>query len=128
MALDITISGTFDMARARQALRKMGDQQAWPNVLTLRSIAAVTALAESLYFSSPDRSSPLRISIQMHQRGGHPVVELRAHTQFDEVSRHCTSVRGQLERASDEFLLERADRGDHLTLRLWRSDVHLAVD
>ncbi len=115
MKVDITIGGTMDMARARQALRKMGDEQTWSNTLKVRSIAALTAMAETLYFARAERATPL----QIHTESDGQVIEFQTATDFEEACRSCPTARDQLERASDEFVVKPGGRGDQITLRLW---------
>lgn len=114
MKVDITIGGTMDMARARQSLRKMGDEQAWSNTLKVRSIAALTAMAETLYFARADRAASLHINAVSDGQA----VEFQTITNFQEACQYCPSARDQLERASDEFVIEAGRHGDQITLRL----------
>jgi hypothetical protein len=119
MALEITISGTMDMARARQSLRKLGDEQAWPNALKVRAIAALTAMAETLYFARTERPVPLQISVEHVDERGQPCVELQTRTDFAEACRFCPTAQDQLERASDELVINPSNGGDQIVVRLW---------
>lgn len=125
MAVDIVIDDTSNIAQARQALRKLSTEEAWPNMLRVRSIAALTALAEVLYFGDASRLEiPLHICVMSVKTNTEDLhgVEFYARTNFRRVCQHFLTARWQLERASDEMIVQRADDAnsdDLVVLRLW---------
>ncbi len=117
MVLDVTVANPGDIAIMRQLVRGIAQDNGWPNVFCLRAIAALTAMAEVLYFGQKSRNTePLRLSVNVYNGNG---VEIQALTDFQEVCQNYAEAEWQLERVSNVFSIESDSDGDHIVMQLW---------
>jgi len=121
-SVDLQIASTFDMALTRQTLRKLLDERHWHPTLRIRSIAAITALAEILYFKRSKAQDQLDIHIELinyHDRRG---LEFHVEGCFHDVPMSNPVIKFQLERACDELEVWQFGQGHHVVLRLWEGN------
>src|SRR5262245_35549783 len=104
MSEQLSISGTFDVALARQRLRKLADEHAWPNLLRVRATAALTALVEVLYFHRLHPQDALRIAISI-PAADKPGIEFCSEVPFTSICARYAVARWHIERACDEFIV-----------------------
>lgn len=119
--IGIHISGTFDIAVARQHIRKLCQELRWPAELCLRGIAAMTALAETVYFKDRLRDGPLVVYIHAVEQEGIYGIELHADADFASIAREFPLARWHLERVSNELKILRQENYDHIVLSVWSS-------
>ncbi len=122
-SVDLQIASTFDMALTRQTLRKVVRM----SVIGIQHcasapIAAITALAEILYFKRSKAQEQLEIHIEMinyHDRRG---LEFHVEGCFHDVPMSNPVIKSQLERACDELEVWQFGQGHHVVLRLWEGN------
>ena len=119
--IGVQITGTFDIAVIRQHIRKLSQELKWPPELCMRGIAAMTALAETIYFRDRLRQRPLVVYIHVINQDGINGLELHADADFVAISRDFTLARWNLERVCNELKIVREDNYDHIVLRVWSS-------
>ena len=73
LSAGIQIRGTFDIALARQHLRKLSEELQWSPTFRMRAITAFTALAELAHFK--DRQHEGWHRQQAESAAGHHAVE-----------------------------------------------------
>lgn len=119
--MSIPIQGTFDVAKARNALRKEIASQGWLPSFSARAAAMLTALTELILLAQASatleivvihqrRSSGIEIGCDMHWLAAQQV--------------WLEQVRRRLERLTDEFDIF-DENSDHprIVVRLWLSEV-----
>lgn len=119
--IGVQISGTFDIAMVRQHIRKLSQELKWPPELCVRGIAAMTALAETIYFRDRLRHGPLVVYINVINQEGMNGLELHADADFAAIAREFTLARWNLQRVCNELKIIREDNYDHIVLRVWSS-------
>ena len=119
--IGVQISGTFDIAIVRQHIRKLSQELRWPPELCMRGIAAMTALAETIYFRDRMRQGPLVVYIHVIDQDGFNGMELHADADFVSVSRDFPLARWHLERVCNELKIIREENHDHIVLSVWSS-------
>jgi hypothetical protein len=119
--IGVQISGTFDIAIIRQHIRKLAQELSWPPELFLRGIAAVTALAETIYFRDRVRQGPLVVYIHVINQDGLNGLELHADTDFVSIASNFPLARWHLERVCNELKIIREENRDHIVLSVWSS-------
>jgi hypothetical protein len=119
-SLDMTIqiSGTFDIAPARQNIRRLSEKLDWTPTIRLRAIAAFTALAEIGHVKDRQRREPLVIYLKILNREDGYVIEFHTDANLDGIAREYPVARWQLERVSDEFEVEPGEKSDHIVMRI----------
>lgn len=122
-SVDLQIASTFDMALTRQTLRKLLDERHWHPTLRIRSIAAITALAEILYFKCSNAQDPLNIHIEIINHQDRRGLEFHVEGCFHDVRLSNPVIKAQLERACDEIEVRQLVQGQHIVLRLWEGNV-----
>lgn len=115
-SIGIEIAGTFDIAVTRQHIRRLSEELKWPPTLRLRAIAALTALAETVYFRDRQREEPFVVYIQIVEQDGARGIEFHADVDFDAILRQYPAARWQLERVSDELKIEHEDDADQIIM------------
>jgi len=115
--VSIEITGTYNVAVARQHLRKLSEELHWSQTLLLRAIAAFTALAETAHFKDRRREH-LVVYIEAIEREKAHGIEFSADADLDIISRDYPAARWQLERVSDEFEINRRGNTDHIVIRV----------
>ena len=119
--IGVQIRGTFDIAVTRQHIRKLSQELRWPPELCMRGIAAMTALAETIYFRDRLRTAALVVYIHVIDQDGMNGLELHADADFVAIAREFTLARWNLERVCNELKIIREDNYDHIVLRVWSS-------
>jgi hypothetical protein len=119
--IGIQISGTFDIAVTRQHIRRLSQELRWPPELCLRGIAAMTALAETIYFRDRVRQGPLIVYIDVLDREEHHGIELHTDTDFAAIARDYPLAKWHLERVCNELKITRQENSDHIVLSVWSS-------
>jgi hypothetical protein len=122
--IGVEINGTFDIAVTRQHIRKLSYELRWPSELCLRGIAAMTALAETVYFKDRQREGPLVVFIHVIEQDGTYGIELHTDADFSSISREFPLARWHLERVSNQLKVIPQERGDHIVLSVWSSRRH----
>jgi hypothetical protein len=117
--IGVQISGTFDIAIVRQHIRKLSQELRWPPELCMRGIAAMTALAETIYFRDRLRQGPLVVYIHVMHQDGVNGLELHADADFAAIAKDFTLARWNLERVCNELKIIREQNYDHIVLRVW---------
>jgi hypothetical protein len=118
----VSIGGTFDVALARQRLRKLADAHNWPNLLRVRATAALTALVEVLYFRRINPQDALHIIISVLP-AGKPGVEFHIEAPFTEICTRYAVARWQIERACDELVVQSNSGLEHVTVKVWYGEI-----
>lgn len=118
MSVGIQISGTFDIALARQHLRKLSEELQWSPTLRLRAVAAFTAMAETAYFRDSQRQGPLLVYVHVLEPPHAKGIEFHADVDFESISRQFPVAKWHLQRVSDHLEIERRETFDHLVLRV----------
>ena len=119
LSVGIQISGTFDIALARQHLRKLSEELNWSPTFRMRATAAFTALAEIAHFKDRQHQGPSVVYVQVIQQGGVHGVEFHADSNLEMISREYPVARWQLERVSDELEVEDGNSTQHIIMRVW---------
>lgn len=116
----INIGSTFDVARARNYMRKIADENAWSTVFRVRTAAVITTLAEMALFKGQARMQNLVLHFDVLEYNGHEGVEF--YCDIPAVGRdenYFSISHSQLERTSDELMIEQQDGIDRIIVRLW---------
>lgn len=122
MSLVLPITGTFDIAVARNKMRKVAEQYNWPPAFRARASAALTVLAELVLFAHYPHANSLLLNINVLERGGQLGIEFVCDTSssanglFNSLS---NPARSQLERASDELDFCTGNGTNQITVRVW---------
>jgi hypothetical protein len=119
LSVGIQISGTFDIALARQHLRKLSEELNWSPTFRMRATAAFTALAEIAHFKDRQHQGPSVVYVHVVQQGSVYGVEFHADSNLEMISREYPVARWQLERVSDELEVEDGDATQHIVMRVW---------
>jgi hypothetical protein len=119
LSAGIQIRGTFDIALARQHLRKLSEELRWSPTLRMRAIAAFTALAELAHFKDRQHEGPSMIYVQVLEENQVQGVEFHTHTNLEMISREYPVARWQLERVSDELEIDASKSLQHVVVRVW---------
>ena len=117
--IGVQIRGTFDIAVTRQHIRKLSRELAWPPELCLRGIAAMTALAETIYFRERQRDEPLVVYIHVLDQDGVNGIELHADADFVTIAKEYPLARWNLERVCNKLNVVHEDGFDHIVLSVW---------
>ena len=115
----IQIRGTFDIALARQHLRKLSEELQWSPTFRMRAIAAFTALAEIAHFKDRQHEGSSMVYVQVLEENQVQGVEFHAHTNLEMISREYPVARWQLERVSDELEVDEGKSLQHIVMRVW---------
>lgn len=117
MMLDVMVANSGDIATMRQLVRGVAREFGWPNVFSLRVIAALTAVAEVLYFGNRSQfTDPFRLSLNIIDASS---VEIYALTNFEEVCQNYAEAEWQLGRVSNALTIVPEVDGDHIVMQLW---------
>lgn len=119
LSAGIQIRGTFDIALARQHLRKLSEEFQWSPTFRMRAIAAFTALAELAHFKDRQHQGPSVVYVQVLEENQVQGVEFHAHTNLEMISREYPVARWQLERVSDELEVDEGKSIQHIVMRVW---------
>jgi len=119
LSVGIQISGTFDIALARQHLRKVSEELSWPATLRMRAIAAFTALAEIAHFKDRQHHGPSVVYMHILDQNKIHGVEFHVDANLEMISREYPVARWQLERVSDELEVEDGRNTQHIIMRIW---------
>ncbi len=112
----VPIQGTFDVAIARNALRRKIAESAALPALSARAAAALTAMAELILFSH----SPGTIEITLIERPGAAGVELGCETNWVQNRQvWIGQAHRWLERVADEMQVMERPNGLYLIARVW---------
>jgi hypothetical protein len=122
--IGIQISGTFDIAITRQHIRRLAQELRWSPELCLRGIAAMTALAETIYFRDRARQGALIVYIHVLDRDEHQGLELHTDTDFVAITRDYPLAKWHLERVCNELKITRQENYDHIVLSVWSNRRH----
>lgn len=116
----LPIQGTFDIAMARNVLRRTGQSYKWPPQFAARASAALSALAELGLFAQTAQMSCFYLKFDvLNCAGGDGVefsCEIKTHGQSNN---YMNYARLQLERASDEIEVEQAAGLEKIKVRVW---------
>jgi hypothetical protein len=113
MVFDLTIGHSGDIAPSRQLIRSIVQEYGWSNVFGIRAIAALTAMAEVLYFGQKAQmDNGLRLSLNVINEENGRGVEFYAQTDFEEVCRNHAASQWKLERVSNELEIFHDADGD----------------
>jgi hypothetical protein len=119
LSVGIQISGTFDIALARQHLRKLSEELDWSPTFRMRATAAFTALAEIAHFKDRQHQGPSVVYVQVLEQNTIQGVEFHADANLEMISREYPVARWQLERVSDELDVEEGKSVQHIVMRVW---------
>jgi hypothetical protein len=119
LSVGIQISGTFDIALARQHLRKLSEELRWSPTFRMRATAAFTALAEIAHFKDRQHQGPSVVYIQVLEENQVQGVEFHVDTNLEMISREYPVARWQLERVSDELEVDEGKSMQHIVMRVW---------
>jgi len=119
LSVGIRITGTFDIALARQHLRKLSEELNWSPTFRMRATAAFTALAEIAHFKDRHHEGSSVVYVQVIEKNGMHGVEFHADTNLEMISREYPVARWQLERVSDELEVEEGKSVQHIVMRVW---------
>ena len=119
LSVGIHIRGTFDIALARQHLRKLSEELQWSPTFRMRATAAFTALAELAHFKDRQHQGPSVVYVQVLEENRVQGVEFHADTNLEMISREYPVARWQLERVSDELEVDEGKSIQHIVMRVW---------
>lgn len=116
----INIGSTFDVARARNYMRKIADENSWNTVFRVRTAAIITTLAEMALFKGQARMQNLVLHFDVLEYNGHGGIEFCCDIPATGRNENYFSIsHSQLERTSDELTINQQDGVDHIVVRLW---------
>ena len=117
--ITIDVTGTFDIAVARNRLRQLADAFQLPTVLRARAAAAITTIAELVLFrcNAPQTKFQLTIMVLDDVLQG---IEFQFVAPLTtEIVRQYVVAEWQLERACDEMVVSNRGQNDFIIMRLW---------
>jgi hypothetical protein len=119
LSVGIQISGTFDIALARQHLRKLSEELNWSPTFRMRATAAFTALAEIAHFKDRNHQGVSVVYVQVLEQNDMQGIEFHVDTNLEMISREYPVARWQLERVSDDLEIENSKGIQHIVIRVW---------
>jgi hypothetical protein len=143
--LTLDINGTFEVAIARNRLRKAASQHDLPLMLQARATAALTSITEVVLFQSGGKNRDLKLVVLVHSHPDQQGVEFQffalLHNEtikegampeqilpygHDELGmgqsrpiKQATDAEGQFAKVCDELNISQHGSFDHVIMRLW---------
>ena len=118
--IEVDIKGTFDVAVARNQLRKISENIQLPTILRARSAAVISTVSELVLFKSTGDTPQLRLSISFIETNDKSGVEFECIAPFtNDIAKNFPVAEWQLERICDELDIKQHGSDDLLTIRLW---------
>lgn len=119
-SLDLCIKGTFDIAVARNRLRRTADANHWPPIMRARISAAMTTLAEIVMYKGRSQPEQVMLKVMVINNGVQQGLEFQCLAPFkSDISQHYAVAHWQLERACDDLIIEnQGAEEDLITMRV----------
>jgi hypothetical protein len=120
MTTTLPIQGTFDIAMARNVLRRTAQSYNWPPQFRARASAALSALAELGLFAQTSQASCFYLNVDVLNKSGNEGVEFSCEVKSSgQYNNYVNYARLQLERASDEIEVKQASGIEQIKVRVW---------
>lgn len=118
--LNLDITGTFEVAIARNRLRQAAASQQIPLMLQARAAAALTSIAELVLFRSESKNRQLKLVVFIHAEKDAQGIEFQFFAPLrNDIMKHLSTAEWQLQQACDEFEMSVHGSFDHIIMRLW---------
>lgn len=118
--LVLHISGTFDVAVARNQLRKFAAKHKLPSLLRARAAAATTTIASVILFRSSDYNASLELTVTLVEDDGIEGVKFEFNAALtDDINKRFVVSEWQLERACDEINISNHGDHDQVMMTIW---------
>ncbi len=115
----IPVQGTFDVALARNMLRKKVAERGWLPSFRARAAAALTALTELVLLSQ----TPAVLNINMVEQGRPIGIELVCDIHWRTAREvWLDQARQRLSRACNELVIKEEGDTTHIIVRIWLSE------
>ena len=116
----LSISSTFDVAKARNHFRKIADGNNWSPMNRMRLSAVITTLSEMALFKGRARINSLLLSYEIVESGSEVGVFFSCELPVEADSEsHLEHAQMQLERTAGEVEIMRSGDIDHIVVRVW---------
>ncbi|MCU0513727.1 MAG: hypothetical protein MUE40_14300 [Anaerolineae bacterium] len=117
-SITITIEGTFDIARGRNELRKLVNEQGWSLPFGTRASAILTAMGELVLQCQP-HSDHARIILNVVRQGAVPHLEMVCRCRLTgQPSGAFDQARERLQSSAPEVKIDHSETALHLRLLL----------
>jgi hypothetical protein len=118
--MTIEVTGTFDIAVARNRLRQLADRFYLPTVLRARASAAITTICELVLFRTNVPENKFHLTMIVLNDDTQKGVEFQFLAPLTtEIVQHFVVAEWQLERACDELVVSNRGHNDFIIMRLW---------
>jgi hypothetical protein len=118
--LTLDITGTFEIAIARNRLRQAASKYRLPLALQARAAAAITSIAELVLFQTETNNRQLKLVVFLHHDKEVQGIEFQFFAPLrNSINKHSPIAEWQLMQACDEFEISQHGSFDHLIMRLW---------
>jgi hypothetical protein len=116
----LEITGTFEVAMARNRLRQAASAERLPLMLQARAAAAITRVAELVLFHGDVKNRQLKLVVLIHSASEPQGIEFQFFAPFRiHYPQDVQVAEWQLEQACDELEMTEHGSFDYVIMRLW---------
>jgi hypothetical protein len=117
--ITLQIRSTFDVAIARNRLRHLGTAQNLPTLVQARASAAITTIAELVLYKTRQTNPLLTLTLRLVNQERRGLEFIFDAPFYREICPIFAIAEWQLQRACDEYRIDRFEMFDRIYLYLW---------